>query len=196
MVFDKRLKIAFVLPTKTGSTALRCYLRQYGFFRLKEKHETVDKLIELYPNLSEYKIYGFLRNPLERFESTILYSKQNRIFSSVVASRLVEHGIDKSLEEISYDEIIDNFAKVYDQNWALFRPQVDWLKHPLVTALDYHNMQAELNRVVATFDEPMPVMNQSSDFGKSVITDKVINFVRNYYAADYQFAKDVLGKEY
>jgi len=53
-----------------------------------------------------------------------------------------------------------------------------------------------LTRVVATFDEPMPVLNKASDFGRSVITDKVRDFVSNYYAADYQFAKDVLGKEY
>jgi hypothetical protein len=196
MVFDKRLKIAFVLPTKTGSTALRCYLKEYGFFRLQEKHGTVDELIKLYPNLVNYSIYGFFRNPLERFESGILYAKQHRVFSQVVAKRVANLGITKSLEEISYEEIINNFLKLFGENLILFNPQVNWLKHPKVTALDYHNMQAELTRVVATFDEPMPVMNKSNDFGRSIITDKVKNFVRDYYAADYQFAKDVLGKEY
>lgn len=196
MVFDKRLKIAFVLPTKTGSTSLRCYLREYGFFRLKEKHETVDKLIELYPNLVDYSIYGFFRNPIERFESALLYAKQHRIFSRVVEAKLKNIGVTKTLEEISYDEMVDNFSSLFDDSLLLFRPQVDWLKHPKVTALDYHNMQAELTRVVAKFDEPMPVLNKANDFGRSVITDKVRDFVRNYYAADYQFAKDVLGKEY
>ena len=196
MVFDKQIKIAFVLPTKTGSTALRCYLKEYGFFRLKEKHGTVDELIKLYPNLVNYSIYGFFRNPIERFESGILYAKQHRVLSKVVAKRIVDLGITKSLEEISYEEIIDNFLKLFGENFILFNPQVNWLKHPKVTVLDYHNMQAELTRVVATFDEPMPVMNKSNDFGKSVITEKVRNFVREYYAADYALAKERLGKEY
>lgn len=196
MVFDKRRKIAFVLPTKTGSTSLRCYLREYGFFRLKEKHGTVDELTKLYPNLVNYSIYGFFRNPLERFESAILYCKQSRIPSSIVKSKIVEIGINKSLEEISYDEVVDNFLKLLDKNLILFYPQVNWLKHPKVITLDYHNMQAELTRIIATFDEPMPAMNKSNNFGRSVITDKVRAFVRDYYAADYQFAKDVLGKEY
>jgi hypothetical protein len=40
------------------------------------------------------------------------------------------------------------------------------------------------------------VLNKSTDFGRSVVTQKVKDFVREYYATDYQFAKDVLGKEY
>lgn len=196
MVFNKQNKVAFVCPPRTGSTTLHTYLNGQGWFRLKEKHESLENLIELYPNLVEYKVYGFFRNPLIRFESCILYAKQNFLFSSIFNRRIANAGIEKTIQELSYEDVVDNFSQLFNFGGFLFKPQTFWFNDPRVTALDFHNMKSELDKVIGLISDPIPVLNGSNDFGRSVITDKVRAFVRDYYAADYQFAKDVLGKEY
>ena len=42
----------------------------------------------------------------------------------------------------------------------------------------------------------VPRENATTDWGKSVITDKVRAFVREYYAADYALAQERLGKDW
>jgi len=110
--------------------------------------------------------------------------------------RINKAKLDKSVEEISYDEIVDNFDQLFDFGGFLFKPQTFWFGDPRVTALDFHNMRSELEKVIGPLPENIPTLNRSTDFGRSVVTDKVRSFVRGHYAADYQFAKDVLGKEY
>lgn len=196
MVFNKQSKLAFVCPTRTGSTTLHTYLREKNWFRLKEKHANLYELIVNYPNLKDYKIYGFLRNPLERFESCVLYAKQNYVFSSVLNRRVAEAGIQKTIEEMSYEDVVDNFSKLFGFGGYLFKPQVFWLNDPRVTVLDFHNRKTELEKVIGPITDEIPKLNASTDFGRSVVTDKVRSFVREYFTADYQLAKDVLGKEY
>jgi hypothetical protein len=196
MVFNKQNKISFVCPTRTGSTTLHSYLHDQGWFRLKEKHHSLDALIEIYPSLTQYKVYGFFRNPLVRFESCITYAKQDKFFSSVFQYRLTEADVNISIEKITYEEIIGCFDKVFNFGGFLFKPQTFWLNDPRVTSLDFHNISTELEKVIGVLPKPIPVLNKSTDFGRSVVTQKVKDFVREYYAADYQFAKDVLGKEY
>lgn len=196
MVFNKQNKIAFVCPTRTGSTTLHSYLNSQGWFRLKEKHHSLEALVKLYPNLSQYKVYGFFRDPLARFESCVMYAKQSRLFPFLFQERITKANLNKTVETISYEEIIGNFEKLFDFGGSLFEPQTFWLGDPRVTALDFYNMRSELEKVIGPLPEEIPTLNKSTDFGRSVVTDKVRSFVRDYYAADYQFAKDVLGKEY
>jgi hypothetical protein len=196
MVFNKQSKIAFVCPPRTGSTTLHTYLHGQGWFRLKEKHANLYELVVNYPNLKNYKVYGFLRDPLERFESCVLYAKQNYAFSSVLSQRIAEAGIQKTIEEMSYEDVVDNFSKLFGFGGYLFKPQVFWLNDPRVATLDFYNRKTELEKVIGLIVDEIPTLNASTDFGRSVITDKVREFVRDYYAADYALAKDRLGKEY
>lgn len=107
-----------------------------------------------------------------------------------------EQGINKAAEQVSYDEVVDMIPTLPIKFEMLFKPQTAWFTHSNIQALDFHNMEAELRRVTGNTEQPLVRYNTSTDFGRSVITDKVRAFVREYYAADYQFAKDVLGKEY
>lgn len=196
MVYNKQIKVAFVCSPRTGSTTLHSYLNGQGWFRLKEKHHSLEALVKLYPNLTEYKTYGFFRNPLARFESCVLYAKQEKFFAKVFEYRLFKSNVNKTSEEVTYDDVVDRFNEIFDFGGFLFKPQTFWFDDPRVTALDFHNMRLELERIIGPLPEEIPTLNKSSDFGRSVITDKVRDFVRNYYATDYQFAKNVLGKEY
>jgi hypothetical protein len=113
-------------------------------------------------------------------------------FEKVIA----EAGFNKTRESICYDEVIDLFPLLLRRFDRFFSPQSTWLDFPNVTTLDFENLESELKRIAGHHDKAVTRYNASTDFGRSVITDKVRNFVRDYYAADYDFAKNVLGKEY
>ena len=87
-------------------------------------------------------------------------------------------------------------AIVQPDNYNIFlAPQVNQMRHPGTEILDFDNYASEVCCITGKADKILQ-MNKSSDWGKSVITDKVWSFVRDRYAADYARAKDRLGKEY
>lgn len=199
MWFDKSSKQAFILIPKTGSVTCRGFLNAIGWKNLAPHHAHASNLIRRYPNLAEYSIYAFLRDPLTRFESSILFLKQIPFNSVDELSRCLENnGINKTKEELTYDEVVDLFPtfKNYMLLDTVFIPQSDWFDAPNMIGLDYMNLETELRRITNNYSEPLKKYNVSTDFGRSVITQKVKDFVREYYAADYALIKDRLGKEY
>lgn len=199
MVFNKLTKQAFVFPPKTGTITSIHFLMSCGWKRLPNPHQYTSLFIEAYPSLSDYSIYGFFRDPLKRFESSALFLKQVPTLKwteNFFEKSIAEAGLNRTRETISYDEMIDIFPLLLRRFDRIFEPQSTWLNFPNVTALDFSNIESELRRITGNTDGPMRRYNTSTEFGRSVITDKVRAFVREYYAADYQFAKDILNKEY
>lgn len=195
MWFHKDSKQAFLFPPKTGSTSSRLFLYSLGWKCLAYQVSTASDLIDKYPNLTSYSIYGFLRDPLARFESSILHIKQVHPQSYFLDELLKDKPYTR--ETISYEELIDLFPNLRQSPWGVFfYPQHRWFDAPNVTALDFENMEAELRRITGNTDMPIDRKNVSTDFGRSVITQKVKDFVREYYADDYALIKDRLGKEY
>lgn len=193
MVFNKGKRIAFVFPPKTGSISTGSFLKSIGWKSLPYKHLETKIYLDELPNLNNYTIYGFLRNPLARFESAILHLKRDSEIDDFV--HIIESN-GKHVETVSYDEIVDLFPAIIQKLPIFLGLQSKWLSHPKVTVLDFDNLESELRRITGDTTTPMPTYNVSDGFGKSVITDKVRAFVREYYAADYALAKDRLGKEY
>lgn len=199
MWFDKSSKQAFVLPPKTGSVTCRAFLNSIGWKHIPHHHTYPSYLIKQYPNLADYSIYAFLRDPLTRFESAILFLKRIPFDSVNQLNQCIQNnGLDKTKENITYDEIVDIFPTFKNYNFleTVFIPQVNWFDVPNVTALDFQNLEAELRRITNNYSEPLKSYNVSTNFDRSVITQKVKDFVRGYYAADYALIKDRLGKEY
>lgn len=196
MIFNKATKQAFICPTKVGTFTTIHFLRSTGWKTLGGPHQFLTELADRYPNLLQYQVYCFLRNPLARFESGILHIKQMPYTRNNFQKFLDDQGSGKTVEKISYDEVVDIFPALSIKFEMLFKSQTAWFTHPNIQALDFQNMEAELRLVTGNTDQPLVRYNTSTDFGRSVVTDKVRAFVREYYAADYQFAKDVLGKEY
>lgn len=215
MLFNKKTRQAFTFPMKTGTLTTKNFLEKLGWHNGGELHVPIVDLLKEYPNLINYEVYSFLRNPLRRFESCVLYMKQNSYYSSVFGTFLRTFKINRTIEDISYDEIVDLFlnlkcwintplenefifyGKKGEQTFKLlFSPQALWVDHPKVTALDFDNFECELRHVTGDRDTPIVPHNVSTVFGKSVITNKVKDFVRQEYADDYNFAKKVFGKEY
>lgn len=184
MLFYKEKQLAFVLNPKSGSTAARAFLLGLGMKHVPTSeddhiiarvHLTPDKAFAAYPNLTGYTTYGFFRNPLNRFISGI-------------------SNIHEKLE--------GNFDKLFSPHYfphTLFRPQIDWLDYPNVTVLDYANYKDEMKRIAELFGvsgiAPQK-MNTTKSPMRRETTPAIEAFVREKYAADYEFAKRVLGKEY
>ena len=196
MVFNKATKQAFVHPPKTGTHTTQDFLRTLGWKTLPMTHARTERLIRDYPNLNDYTIYGFLRDPLLRFESVILHLKRMPTVDSIFEKVLRGNGVTDSLEVVSYETVIDVFPKLAEALPAFCHQQAAWLDHPKVTVLDFDNYETELRRISGNYTSPLSIKNKSTDFGKSVVTQRVIDFVRQEYAADYALAKDRLGKEY
>lgn len=199
MHFHKESKKAFIYPPKTGSTSLENFLDAMGWKKLRQVYMPVDVVVSRYPNLANYTIYGFLRNPLHRFESVILHLKRAEENIPLNPFRkIIEDKFGKPGETASYEDVVDVFPIMLEGLPKFFSPQSYLLNHPKVTVLDFDNYEAELRQATGNTVDPIPFLNVSANFDvpKSEITDKVRAFVREYYAADYALAKDRLGKEY
>jgi hypothetical protein len=196
MMFHKASKKAFLCPTKVGTFTVCHFLNSVGWKSLGGPHRFFEEYVEKYPNLLNYKVYCFLRNPLARFESAILHLKQMPYTRAQFQDLINEQRLNETIQTISYDQVVDKFTAIDKQFDMLFKPQTAWFTYANAQALDFENLESELRRVAESYEQPMKWYNKSTDFGRSVVTQKVKDFVLEYYAADYQFAKDVLGKEY
>lgn len=188
MVFNKETKQAFVHPPKTGTHSIQAFLKSCGWKQLPMTHARTARLLHDYPNLNDYLIYGFLRDPLLRFESVILHLKRMQIVDDVFKKVLQDNAITKPVELVSYEDVIDIFPQLSVALPAFCHSQSQWLNHPKVTVLDFRNIESELRRISGNNQLPIPKENESTGFGKSEITSKVIEFVRHQYEDDYNLA--------
>lgn len=195
MIFHKEKKLCMFLPPKTGTQTARAFLLGAGWHIISPQHEAPEFHLAKYPNLTGYKSYVYLRNPLDRFVSGVLFLKQNAV-SRYFKQFLEMRGIDTPLEYLTYEQFLDVLEETNNQFAKIFSPQVTWMTHPNTEVLDFDNYEAEIRRISDDHTSPLITYNKSTDFGRSVVTQKVIDFVRQYYAADYALAKDRLGKEY
>ena len=196
MIFHKESKQAFVFPPKCGTQTTKNFLDVCKWKNLGMTHVPTRKHIILYPNLKNYRIYAWFRDPVLRLESGILYIKQIGFYTPILDKFLMDQGINKTRETVTYEELIDVFPEMVKNFDVIFHPQADWYDEPNVIPLDFNNMEAELRRITGNYDSKFMILNKSYDFGRMPISDKVRNFVREYYAADYAVAKERMGKEY
>lgn len=183
-------------PPKNGTTTARKFLKSVGWYLNKPEHDYPETSLEKYPNLADYKYYVFIRNPLDRFVSAVLHLKREHPSANKMKELIAEAGLSETPESISYEQIIDIFPKFDSTYVKMFDPQSRWATLPGTEILDFDNYETEIRRVSDNYTAPLVIQNEGTDFGKSVVTQKVIDFVRQHYAADYALAKDRLGKEY
>ena len=193
MFFHKQKKLAYILPPKCGTYTARDFFQNARWHFLTPFHATLEELTAKYPNLANYTVYGFLRDPLLRFESVILHLKRMPGVHPIFEKVLRDNGVTDSLEAVSYETVISVFPKLAEALPAFCHQQAAWLDHPKVTVLDFRNMEAELRRITGNTEQPLVRYNTSTDFGRSVITPAVEEFVRQQYADDYRLFDTLNG---
>lgn len=193
MMYNKELQIAFMLNPKCGSQSLRLYLKFSNFKflpkdnefsdDLNKKHLTYKTCVDAYPNLKNYKIYGFFRDPMERFESAMNFLIKNR--NTIL------------YKDPKEDKFFEEHIAFFNKHTIFFKEQIEWLDGPNVTVLDFDNFEVELKKIVRpVFGEQLNHLNKSSAPIDMKSKFRIKQFVRTKYAADYEFAKRVLGKNY
>lgn len=185
MFFHKDKKVAFLLPPKTGTHTLINFLPKCGFYALPPLHNRFEWFANKYPNLNQYTVYAFMREPMEYFESAFRHMRRSILPDGELAETNFQ----------SYEQMIDKLPVLQREFQLLTRTQSYWLDDSRITLLDFNNFEAELRRITGNADQPIPKLNAADEW-RGVITSAVEQFVREYYAADYALAKDRLGKEY
>lgn len=195
MFFHKPSRQAFVFPPKCGTFTTIAFLRNCGWDTLGASHAVTEEFINKYPNLKNYRIYSWFRDPVKRFESSILHAKQKPHYRTILEQILLEQNINETLQTVSYEQLVDVFPIIEERCKIIFDPQSKWYTSPNVEPLNFDDMEAELRRVTGNFKLSFVRSNTSTDFGRSVITQKVVDFVRSHYAEDYALVKDRLSSE-
>lgn len=195
MFYDKETRQAFIFPPKTGTISARNYLRAVGWKEKIPIHGTAEYFINEDSKFIDYSFYGFYRNPLKRFESCILYFKQVQ-----AKNKLTIKSLQKIFPNITSENVIDlpydSFAnhELLAMFPTMFMSQVHWLNHSNVTALQFSNFEEELRSVTKNYNRIIYKSNSSTDLGRGLLTEVVIDFVRDYYKDDYEYGKKYFGQ--
>jgi len=169
MLFNKEKKVAIVLVPRCGSITLLSTSNQYGFrytagvpIENNEAHLihlTYESCVKKYKNLENYEVYGFFRNPLERFLSAMAFFGCKNF---------------------------KNFNEIEDS--ILFRQQTYWLGNPKINPLDFNKYDTEIKRLLGLGDE-IEISKLNSSANKLEVTDEIKQFVYKKYANDYEFGR-------
>lgn len=194
MYYDAQRKLAFVLPPRTGTTTFSELLSQWGAVRtFVMDQKSVDVMhpkpadVEI-TDFDQYALYGFFRNPLDRFLSIIRYIRNGHVFYSKFYS---DSGITpEQFKQMNYDEMLDAFPKYQPLIPKFFDPQISWLAN--AKTLDFNNYTAEILRVARMFGvtQVNVFVNNWTDNNGEIPSQKVIDFVQAQYADDYRLGRE------
>lgn len=184
-------KLAFVLPTRTGSTVLSYFLENNGglfYVRMARIQHIQLHEIEL-ENFDQYAVYGFFRDPLDRFLSCLRNIQQ---FFTTIKKFMDETNIPKEdFLKLNYDQLLDVVCDHKNPEVHRFlSPQVAWLAN--VNLLNFKNYTAEFLRVARLLDKKevrLGVIN-STVKSSEIPSQRIIDYVYSKYADDYRLGKE------
>lgn len=185
MYYDKQRKLAFVFPTKTGSHSLIYLLDSWGVVPVTgNPHSKPSEVLKYVDDIQTYTIYGFFRNPLDRFLSSVRFLKQRGAASTVLKVP------QETALTYSYEYFVDNFEDINSKfNWY-FNPQIGWFEN--ANLLDFNKFDLEIFKIARMFDAKqifIPKINVTEKTNEQP-TQKVIDFVQSYYADDYRLGRE------
>ena len=173
MMYKRDSQLAFVLIPKCGSTTLRHILNWNGFKVLT----------------------GFEKDSAADFHH-VSYQECVRKYPNLRNYRtygIFRNPLDRFVSAMNY-AIARNMP--IRKGLPFFRPQMEWLDAQSVSVIDFENFEQGVKDALGGVSITVPHLNKSAKSGAYEVTDEVAAFVRDRYAVDYQFAKDVLNKEY
>lgn len=194
MIFNKEKLRCLFTPPKNGSTTAKYFLQNLGWYAHSQPHPYPDIMIKTYPNLKNYKLYVFIRNPVERFISAVLFAKQ--LNSDYVNKIIHDHNLSINVEDMNFELFtthLNNFKKHFK---FIFEPQIKWLTVDNLNFLNFSNYEKEIRRISDTQDSktyPLMIKNQSKNFEQRIITNNLIDFVETEYAHDCKIWREHFG---
>lgn len=185
MHYDSQRKLIFAMPTKTGSQTLLSLLRGWGLTAVGEDmHIKPKDAVQFIPDMDSYTVYGFFRNPLDRFLSSLRYIKDRRIAATILNVPY------ETIASYSYDQLVDNFESLNAKLNYYFDPQIQWFEN--ATLLDFNKFDLEVLKIARMFEIQkvfVPLINDTNPVNETP-SQKVIDFVQSYYADDYRLGRE------
>ena len=172
MLFNKEKLRCLFCPSKNGTHTAFGFLENLGWHSYAVKNQFTLHVypkfaVEKYLNLNNYELYSFYRDPVDRFVSGILFTKQKR--SKFIEKVIKEKNLDFDVESMTYDQFVDHFDSFTKFTPIIFEPQVNWISYPRINVLDFDNYESELRRISDAHDAnkyPMLFENKATEFGK------------------------------
>jgi hypothetical protein len=188
----------------------------YGKAKIQTRHQFGNLQYFLDTNVitdydpNEYKVYVFLRNPVDRFKS-ICRNIRNDVRSLVTIfdlelhwiiteeDRMLSHTLSPSLQEFSsgfqdvYNSItMDKIARKFLSNSCWITPSQNKIPQKYyydnrVIPLDYNNLQIEFNSIcdkIGIERSLLPVTNQTIESSADTISEETIDLIKLHYAED------------
>jgi hypothetical protein len=178
MIVLRKYKIAILCTIKTGTTVLRYIFTNpdaaaaTDLFEFRH-HWTIpqfkDRNPEIANEIDSYELYGFYRDPVERFVSFVNYN--------------IRKYPDTIPADISYQEFVSE--------QGMLQHQAKWLDYPNMNLLDYRKFDFEVLKLMERCNLPMeaiPKLNVSVG-GRTVadLSKKDYDFIKSCCARDYAF---------
>lgn len=187
MYYDVQRKLAFVMPPRTGSTTFSGLLEQWEPNLIKLPRHTKLSEVQI-DGFDQYAVYGFFRNPLDRFLSLIKHL-QGRYIKYPMLMPFLNMTPDE-FKSASYDELLDIFPSYENIFPIYFHPQHDWLADAKL--LNYGEYDREVLRVARMFNVAKVKIDRNNwtEQTQNNLSQKVIDFVQSYYADDYRLGRE------
>lgn len=178
------------MPPRTGTTTFGRLLNEWGVPEIGLSRHTKPTEVEIN---EPHKLYGFFRDPLDRYMSLVRYYKMivaNPEFRKANEKGLSEIGTTvEEVQAMTYEEFIDFYMKGVNVTFYM-HPQVDWLAN--AELLDFNNYTAEILRIAKMFNVKQVTFGILNDSFKTdeLPTQRVIDYVQSRYSEDYRLWRE------
>lgn len=189
MYYSREKRICFVLPPRTGSTSILKTFAPYNFIgKLGDHHATMNEINAAVGDIEYFRFYTVFRNPFDRLISTLNFSVARN------------NGITSVMDPTERTKITGSYLSKIVKNQLYkkeFMPQVEWYDTSRINVLDFDNYSNEIKKVAESIGISNITVAHENTFPKAVeMTDDIRDFVKYYYAKDFEFGQKVLGKTY
>jgi len=175
MIVLEKYRIAILCVVKNGTTVLRDVFGNDA--RDFQHHWNIPQFKENNPELANeidsYELYGFYRNPVERFISFINYNI--RKYPELITPEVLEAGL--------YHGFVQEHGNIL--------PQCHWLDYPNVQLLDFRNFDSlvmDLAKKCNLTVTEVPKLNVSSGgLIAAELSAEDRDFIKSCCARDYEF---------
>jgi hypothetical protein len=194
-------KVAFLFPAKTGSTTVVNYLNHSCLQKTihEERHLFLDEALKIFPQIEDYKIYCFLRNPVKRFASYLMMSSINQPIKNLI--QVFKSGIKESY----FDFINAYFNKnkyLNSYDYRLSAHQIRYFNKPNVVALDFDNFEFELKSASKNLELSNALVRHNAKgsyelngIDKQEFLNWLLPFVKTEYADDCDLWQEKFGRK-
>lgn len=190
MYYDAQRKLAFVMPPRTGTTMFSQLLKSWDVPEIgNSRHSKPSEVTITEP----HTLYGFFRDPLDRYMSLVRYYKM--IITEPTMRKSNEENLAKfgmtiaDLQALTYEQFIDFAAQGVTVTFYM-HPQTDWLANAQL--LNFNKYTQEVLRVAKMLGQTQVRVGKLNESMPSneIPSQRVIDYVQARYTDDYRLGRE------